>query len=179
MDLLKSVLKEVLQDDNLDQLSEKTDIPRDSIGDVVKESMPAILEGLNQNTNKKTGAESLLTALAGHSGDLMDSVKKGDLSGLDLSDGAKIIGHIFGSNKDDVADEIAKDSGVGKSQSSSLLSALAPIVMSALSKEKEDSGLDADGLSSLTTTLITSFLGGGDSDDKIGKIFRLIGKFLT
>lgn len=178
MSLLDSILKEVMQDGNLDQLSEKTDIPRDSIGEAVKESMPAILEGLNQNTNKKEGAESLLSALAGHSGGLMESVKEGNLGGLDLEDGAKIIGHIFGKGTENVAGEIAKDSGIEKGQSSSLLSALAPIVMSALSKEKEDNGLDADGLSGLTTTLISSFLS-GDNSEKIGKIFSLIGSFLT
>ena len=178
MDLLNKVLKEVMQDDNLDQLAEKTNIDRDSIGDIVKQSMPAILEGLNQNTNKKKGAESLVSALAKHSGSLLESVKKGDLSNLDLSDGKKIIGHIFGSTTDDVAGEIAKDSGVSKSQSSDILSALAPIIMSALSQEKEDNDLDADGLSSLTTTLMSSFLG-GDNDDKLGKIVSLIGKFLT
>ena len=178
MDLLNTVLKEVLQDTNLDQLAKKTDIDRDSIGDVVKESMPAILEGLNLNTNKKEGASSLLSALSGHSGSLMDDVKKGDLSALDLLDGGKIIGHIFGNNKDDVADEIAKDSGIQKGQSTSMLSALAPIVMSALSKEKEDNNLDADGLSGLTSTLISSFLGGGGGDN-LGKIFGLISKFLT
>ncbi|MEX1377368.1 MAG: DUF937 domain-containing protein [Eubacteriales bacterium] len=179
MDLLKSILKEVMQDDNLDQLSEKTNISRDSIGDVVKESMPAILEGLNQNTNKKSGAESLLSALSGHNGSLLDNVKKGDLSGIDLEDGAKIIGHIFGSNKEDVAGEIAGDVGIDKGQSKDLLSALAPIVMSALSKEKEDNDLDADGLSGLTTTLMNSFLGGENGGDNLGKIVKLIGKFLT
>lgn len=179
MDLLNSVLKEVLKDDNLDQLSEKTNIDRGSIADAVKESMPAILEGLNQNTNKKSGADSLISALAKHSGSLLEDVKKGDLSSLDLKDGGKIIGHIFGTNKDDVADEIAKDSGIDKGQSSDILSALAPIVMSALSKEKEDNGLDSDGLSSLTSTLMDAFLGGENSGDNIGKIISLIGKFLT
>ncbi len=179
MDLLTSVLKEVMQDENLDQLAEKTNIDRGSIGDVVKDSLPTILEGLNQNTNKKEGAESLVTALAKHSGSLLEDVKKGDLSNLDLSDGAKIISHIFGSNKDDVADEVAKDSDLTKGQSSDILSALAPIIMSALSKEKEDNNLDADGLSGLTTTLISSFLGSGDGSDKLGSIFKLIGKLLT
>jgi len=179
MDLLNSVLKEVLQDDNLDQLSEKTEIDRDTISDAVKDGMPAILEGLNQNTNKKSGAESLLSALSQHSGSLLDDVKNGDLSGIDLGDGAKIISHIFGSGKEDVADEISKDANLTKGQSSNLLSALAPIVMSALSKEKEDNDLDADGLSSLTTTLIGSFLGDGDGSSKLGNIFSLISKLLT
>ena len=179
MDLLNSILKEVMKDNSLDQLSEKTNISRDSIGDVVKDSLPAIVEGLNQNTNKKSGAESLLSALSGHSGSLLDSVKEGDLSGIDLEDGAKIIGHIFGSNKDDVVGEIADGAGIGKGESKNLLSALAPIVMSALGKEKEDNDLDADGLSGLTTTLMNSFLGGESSGDNLGKIIKLIGKFLS
>lgn len=178
MSLLDNILKEVMQSDNLDQLSEKTDIDRDKIGGAVEESLPAILEGLNQNTNKKAGADSLLSALSGHSGSLLSSVAGGDLSGIDLDDGAKIIGHIFGSGSEEVAGEIAKDSGVEKGQSASMLSALAPIVMSALSKEKEDNGLDSDGLSGLTSTLMSSFLG-GDSDNKLGAIVGLIGKLLT
>lgn len=178
MSLLDSVLKEVMQSDNLDQLSEKTNIDRDKIGGAVEESLPAILEGLNQNTNKKSGADSLLSALSGHSGSLLSSVAGGDLGGIDLEDGAKIIGHIFGSGKDDVAGEIANDADVDKEQSSTLLSALAPIVMSALSKEKEDNNLDSDGLSGLTTTLMSAFLG-GDGDDKLGKIVGLIGKLLS
>ena len=178
MSLLNNVLKVVMQDENLDQLAEKTDIDRDSIGDVVQDSLPAILEGLNQNTNKKSGAESLLSALSNHSGSLLSQVAKGDLSNLDLSDGAKIIGHIFGKGEDDVTSEISKDSNITKGQSSSLLSALAPIVMSALSQEKEDNDLDADGLSGLTTTLIGSFLGGDGGSDKLGSIFSIIGKLL-
>lgn len=178
MDLLNSVLKEVLKGGNIDQLAEKTNIDRGSIADVVKESMPAILEGLNQNTNKKAGADSLMAALAKHSGSLMDDVKKGDLSKIDLADGGKIISHIFGKNKDDVAGEIAKDAGINKSQSKDMLSMLAPIVMSFLSKEKEDNDLDGSGLSALTSTLMGSFLGDGGGDT-IGKVLGLIGKFLS
>ncbi len=173
MDLMNMILKQAVSGDNLAQLAEKTGISEDKLPNAIEASLPAIMEGLNQNSNTKSGAEALDKALDKHDGSILDSLANGDLSGIDLGDGAKILGHIFGDAEGDVEDELGKEAGISSGQSADLMSALAPLVLGALGKEKQDGGLGAMAMSALTTQLVSSFL--GDDSNSSSKDSGLMG----
>jgi len=61
-------------------------------------------------------------------------------------DGSGILGHVLGSRQSAVVTGIAKLTGLDRGQVQSLLAILAPIVMSALAKRKQEENLDAEGI---------------------------------
>lgn len=61
-------------------------------------------------------------------------------------DGSGILSHVLGSRQSAVMTGIAKLTGLDQTQVQSLLVVLAPIVMSALAKQKQDENLDAQSL---------------------------------
>jgi hypothetical protein len=77
----------------------------------------------------------------------------GDTSGArasdPLSDGAAILGHIFGARQPRVAQGVGQVGGLDGSQSSRLLAMLAPIVMAVLARMMQNRGGDAGALGGL------------------------------
>lgn len=61
-------------------------------------------------------------------------------------DGGGILGHILGGKRGAVEQGVGKASGLDAAKVGKLLMILAPIVMSALAKRKQQAGLDAEGL---------------------------------
>jgi hypothetical protein len=61
-------------------------------------------------------------------------------------DGSGILGHVLGSRQSAVMIGIAKLTGLDQGQVASLLAILAPLVMSALAKQKQEENLDAEGI---------------------------------
>lgn len=100
----------------------------------VEATLPALLGGLTANAESRDGAQSLLQALGRHDDGLADG--GATLDQIDVQDGEKIVGHVFGGNTDDVVNRLG---GMSGSQTSSivrkLLPILAPIVLSWLAKQ--------------------------------------------
>lgn len=66
-----------------------------------------------------------------------------------LSDGAAILGHIFGQRQPRVAQGVAQVGGLDGAQSSQLLAMLAPVVMAVLARMMQNRGGGADALGGL------------------------------
>jgi hypothetical protein len=109
----------------------------------VEQAAPALLAGLEANAQDPAGAASLASALDNHDAGLLDGL---DLSSLDLSDGAKILGHIFGGNTDQVATQLSGANNLSASTVTKLLPLLAPLVM-AYVKKKMSGGTKAESAS--------------------------------
>jgi outer membrane protein OmpA-like peptidoglycan-associated protein len=82
---------------------------------------------------------------------LLGAVGGGAMSASLMAGGRQLLGSLFGSKQDEVADVVAKSSHLSGSSARSLLSIAAPIVMSILGREISTRGLDAGGLMSLLT----------------------------
>jgi hypothetical protein len=110
-----------------------------------------LVGALAQNAATPQGAESLSKALdRDHDGSLLGNVM-GMLSGKAQADnkalnGAGILGHILGNRQSGAVEAVSKASGLNTNQVSSLMVALAPMIMSALGKTKKEGGLDTNGL---------------------------------
>ncbi|PZU40060.1 MAG: DUF937 domain-containing protein [Arsenicicoccus sp.] len=116
-----------------DQIAETIQEDPQATRQAVKASLPALLGGLSANAERPEGAQSLLSALGQHQDGLADGAS---VDQIDVQDGEKILGHVFGGNTDGVVNQLG---GMSGPQTSSivrkLLPILAPIVLSWLAKQ--------------------------------------------
>jgi hypothetical protein len=142
----------------VDQISQNVGAEPSLVNSAIQMALPAILGGLANNAASPQGAQSLNNALErDHDGGILDNL--GGLGSLIFgqqnqpeppprqADAGGILGHIFGNNQGQVAQQISNQSGLNMGQVAQILMMLAPIVMGYLGKQKQQQGLDADGLS--------------------------------
>lgn len=138
------------------------------VGRAASSSISAILAGLATNAKTPDGASKLNAALErDHDGSVLDQVDSAVASEQKRADGEKILDHVFGANKNDVAQRISADSGLDLGSVTKLLPALAPMVMGMLGKKKAEGGLDAGALAGM--------LGGAAGGFDLGKILDVVG----
>jgi hypothetical protein len=123
----------------------------------VQAALPMLLGGLAHNASQPGGAQALDQALDAHDPSLLDKIGgmlgggakgSGGLGGilgsvLGGGAGGSILGHVLGGNQSNVTNSVGQTSGMQPSQVGKLLAILAPIVMAALAKRKQQQGLDA------------------------------------
>lgn len=160
---LQDLLGQEQGDQAVSEISTGTGVDSSLVGSVVQAALPTILSGLATNAATPSGAEDLNKALTQHDGSILDNL--GGLAGMVLgggdpppeADGGGILGHIFGGSDETVAQDVSQKTGVSTGQVIQILMMLAPIVMSYLGRQKEQTGVGPDGLGSL----IGGLLGGG------------------
>lgn len=148
----------------VDQISQNVGAEPSLVNTAIQAALPMILSGLANNAATPQGAESLNSALErDHDGSLL-----GNLGGLGSlifggqqaappprqADAGGILGHIFGNNQGQVAEQVSNQSGLGVGQVAQILMMLAPIVMSYLGQQKQQQGVGADGLGGLLGGLL-------------------------
>ena len=140
----------------VEQISQNLGANSSVVNSAIQIALPAILGGLAKNAQNPQGAQNLDSALQkDHTGGLLDNIM-GYLGGgipapqeaTRETNGGGILGHIFGGNQTQVAQQVSQNTGLDMGQVAQLLITLAPIVMSYLGKQKQQQGLNADGLSS-------------------------------
>lgn len=146
---LLNLLSGQLLSEAIDKISSKLGIEKSTVSIVVSAAVPLIIKALAKNTQDESGAESLQNALErDHDGSVLDDVG-GFLEGFDTAGGTGILTHVLGGQKGTVEQGLAQMSGLDSSQTGSILSMLAPIVIGAVSKKKQEEGADAAGLSEM------------------------------
>lgn len=146
--LLDAIMNQ-LDNRAVDQLGQQIGANRDQTSQAIKMALPMILAGLQRNAQSPQGAQSLDRALAKHDGSILDNLG-GFLNQSGSNDGAKILGHIFGSRRNNMEQGVSKVSGLDGGNVSQLMTMLAPMVMGALGKTRNAQG---GGLSALTDLL--------------------------
>lgn len=130
MDLISTLLKNMTSEDSLSALKGVTGGSDKQVESAVNSAVPTLLKSMTKNASTEDGARSLLGALGQHTNtDPLSS----QIKNADALDGKMIIEKIMGGNKDDFIREIAKETGLDLSQTDSLLSNLAPALMSSVS----------------------------------------------
>lgn len=157
---LKKLTDTLLSSDSIKGLSGLTGASDLDVKKVLNQALPTLLDGANGQATNKDTADGFATALSDHAkSDTNDLTNF--LGNVDLKDGAKIIKHLLGSDKDSVVKDVSKQTGVSKSKTTSILSGFAPLLMSLLGKqtnEDKDSGSDIGGL--IGSLLSNADLGG-------------------
>lgn len=131
-----------------------------------------ILAGVNRNAQSPEGLQSLNNALENdHDGSIFNDVagnllnpeaKRDQGMGRTLN-GAGILRHVLGSKENGVMDALAKTNGIDKGKLLSLAMKVAPFVLGALGKAKNDQGLGSGGLGSLLGGVMNSMSSGNSA----------------
>jgi hypothetical protein len=144
----------------VDQISQNVGADHSMVNSAIQMALPMILNGLANNASTPQGAQSLDNALANdHDGSILGNL--GGLAGMIFGGGQQqtapsrqadaggILGHILGGSQGQATQQISQQSGLGIGQVAQILMFLAPIVMGYLGKQKQEQGLDANGLQSM------------------------------
>jgi hypothetical protein len=197
MDLLKQQLSGAA----IEQMSSRLGADRQATGNAVGAALPVLLEALARNADNTKGAQDLEQALArDHDGSLLDNLSA-FLGGSSrpapqvppkATQGDSILGHILGRQRQKVESNIGRIAGLDANSAGQLMSMLAPILMGALGKARQQQNLDAGGLAGMLRGERQSIekeqpkAGGifgslldtdGDGDVDLGDLARGFGKF--
>jgi len=146
---LATELMAQLQGAPLAQMAQQLGASPAQTQDAVGAALPLLLGTLGRNAAQPQGAMDLFGALQrDHSGapdlgDLLGSLLGGGGGGQ--TDGAAILGHIFGGQQQRAEAGLGQATGLG-ANAGQLLQMLAPIVMAFLAKRLQSGGMDAGGL---------------------------------
>ncbi|MBO4494313.1 MAG: DUF937 domain-containing protein [Clostridiales bacterium] len=130
MDLVKMLLSNMTSESSLSALTGKTGGSADQVESALTSAIPSLIGSMTKNASSSDGAKSLLGALSQHKD--TNSISS-QIENADEVDGGKIIGKIMGGDKDDFISKIAAKSGLNFGQTNSVLSSVAPAILSFIS----------------------------------------------
>jgi hypothetical protein len=146
---LLDMLQNQLSGEPAAQVSQRIGVDQAAGQKAIGAALPALMAALAGNARGKEGAAKLAQALEkDHDGSVLDDLPA-FLSRGDTRDGEGILKHALGTRRPAVESEVAKQTGLDLKTVSGLLPLLAPLVMGALGRQKQQQGLDPGGLSSM------------------------------
>ena len=152
---LTNILGALTGNDAISTIADKFDLDSNQVSSVITSALPTIMGAMQQNASTEGGAAALAKALGDHAGEAGNIIN--NLKGADLTDGSKILSHIFGGDLSSVVNGISQKSGVASNAVSNILASIAPSILALLGKQNGNSG--AAGLGGL----LGAILGGGAS----------------
>ena len=150
---LKKLTSTLLSSDSIKGLSSVTGASKGEVSSVLTEALPALLSGANGQAKDSGTAKGFADALAQHAKDDTGNLA-GFLGNVDLGDGAKIIGHLLGSDKDSLTKAVSKKTGVSAAKIGQILAAIAPLLMSLLGKQADEDEEKESGVGALLGNLL-------------------------
>ena len=143
----------------LADLASRLGVDEGTAEEATRQALPALLGGIQANTDDPGGAASFASAVRQHDNDLAEGGV--NLDEVDEKDGERIVGHVFGDQRGQVVQQLGTTGGSSTTQDlmGRLLPLLAPIVMAYLAK-RLGGGAAAGGQSGGIGDLLGSILGG-------------------
>ncbi len=130
MDLMNMLLASMTSSASTNSLSKKSGLSTKVIVYLLSLALPQLIKAMTSNASTQQGAASLLSALTQHKSNTVISQQ---IEEADTADGTKIIGHILGNSQTNVFEDLAKQTGATTDQVSTVLSAIAPALLSGVS----------------------------------------------
>jgi len=152
----KKLAGTLLSSDSISGLSTATGATGNEVKKVLTNAIPALLNGAKNQADDDSTSESFVNALSQHAKDDTKDIS-GFLGKVDMADGAKIISHLLGSEKNDIVKDVATKAGVSQKKTNSILSAIAPLLLSLLGQQTQE-----EDNSSAIGGLMGSLLGNAD-----------------
>jgi len=144
-------LLDLLTGNTSNQVAEKAEnkfgISRNQIIALLAVAAPLIISYLRNKSQDAKEAEALNNALdKDHDGSILN-----DSSQLEAreSEGGSILSHIFGSDKQNVENQLSQNTGISIDKIGPVLAMLAPVIMGYIGKEKQQNNVGAGGLGDL------------------------------
>lgn len=162
----------------ISNVSQQFGLEQSQASAAVQSALPMLLGGLGRNAQDPQGAAALHNALEQHDPSVLNNIQ-GFFGSREsaISDGSKILKHIFGNNVEDVQTGISKSSGISTSKIGPILAMLAPLVLSYLNKAKQSNNISQpSGLGDL----IGGLAGGlsGNNSNAGGGLIGMVSSFL-
>jgi hypothetical protein len=150
MSLLQTV-QQRLTGDVVSRISSRIGADPGTTGNAIDAALPLLISALARNAQDPAQARSLDTAVAqDHNGAILENVPA-HVAAPDEQTGAGILRHVLGGSQQTVQSGLSQATGLDANKVGSLLTTLAPLVMGALGRAKQQNGLDETGLSTLLT----------------------------
>jgi hypothetical protein len=147
MDIVGGVMQQ-LSGDAVSQIGRRIGADEATTRSAIGAALPMLVSALARNASRPGGAEALHQALErDHDGSILDDLM-GSLGGGHAASGAggAILGHILGGQRGALQGGLAQSLGLGAGSVGTLLEILAPLVMGALGRARQQGGLDAGSL---------------------------------
>jgi len=158
-----SILSTLLSSSAIKGISKTSDTSADEVQRIVANAVPALLQGANKQATSKSTAEGFAAALSQHAQDNTSNIAS-FMKNVDLDDGLKVLGHLLGSSAKSTTAQISKASGTTVAKTTSVLSALAPLLMSLLGQQTQSSSGSAQ------ASMAASLLGGLMQNVNVGDV---------
>lgn len=162
-------IEDILSQLPIGDIAAKLGVDPETAQRAVKEGGATILGGLQRNAESADGAAAIEKALQKHSGATAQ---------VDEADGSKILGHIFGSDKDTVASQLTNDQGTAGIDFGKLLPIIAPIILNLIANKggaaQQTQDAAGGGIGDVIGGLLGG-LGGGGTQGSSGGIGDIIG----
>lgn len=128
-----ATIDDIINNIPMTQLAQQLGVDEQQAEAATREAIPALLGGLQANSQDASGAQSLAGALSNHA----DALPEGqvDLDQVDTADGSKIVSNIFGGNTDQVVQTLGAKGVADSGLVQKLLPMLAPIVLAYVAKQ--------------------------------------------
>lgn len=172
LDLLNSDLGKTL----ISGTSQQIGADKNKTASALGAALPLILGAMKNNAKTPEGASGLLSALNNdkHSGGILDNLGSilggGGIDDDVLSDGAGILGHVFGGKEQNVAGAVSKSSGLDMGSAMKILKVAAPVLMGVLGKQTRQQGVsNQSGIGDLLGGLL-----GGQGQQQQSMVERLL-----
>jgi len=160
-----NAVDDILSQIPLGQLASQLGVNEQEAEQATRTALPALLGGIQANTEDPGGASSFTQDVQQHDPSLVEGGV--DLNEVDPNEGQKIVNHVFGAQQGQVVQQLGGVCGAGGSALiQKLLPILAPIVMAYIAKQLTGatSNVGADGgLGGLLGGLLGGVLGGGNA----------------
>lgn len=130
---METVMKMMLNSGALEQVSGMLGVDEKNAESAIEYVMPMLLKGMQGQMSNKDTQGGFMQALLDHSQDDTDDLKKA-VKNVDMTDGAKIVNHLLGTEQEEVAAKAKKKSGLDTKTILKIMAIMAPILMSKMGK---------------------------------------------
>ena len=162
---LNSIIGALTAGSAVSDMGKQFNMNSNQVNSVINAALPALIGAMQKNAATESGASSLSGALASHLGDGINLTDAG------LTDGAKILNHIFGKDSATVCSALGKQTGTNAGQVGGILSAILPMLLGLLGQGQKSSNTSAGGLGGL----LGGLLGGSTKQSSGGLLGGLLG----
>lgn len=162
-------IEELMRELPIGDIARRLGVDEATAKQAIDQALPTLVGGLKANAQDPAGERSIAEAVSQHDPRLVEGGV--NLSEVDEADGDKIVGHVFGDNKQQVVQALGGlTKGGGSALQEKLLPILAPIVLSYLAKQLGKSGGKGGAIGDLLGGILGSGTGGGAVGDLLGGI---------
>ena len=168
---LTNILGALTGNDAVNAISQNLKVDPKQVSSVITSALPSLLGAMQKNASTPGGAEALAKALGDHAGSAGNIIN--NLKITDLTDGNKILSHIFGGSLSSVLNGISKNTGVSSGIVSKILASIAPSLLAILGKQNGNAG--AGGLGGLLGALLGGTQPTGNNKGGLGSILGGLG----